>query len=285
MQPPTEITLPVRKGRAALFSPLLTLLVLTFRQHIHGRRLYILAGLFLLPLALAVLLRSVGAGPTPSEIEFALLFNLIPHALAPLTALLYASGMIQDEIEGQTLTYLLMRPLPRTALYLTKLLGTFLMTTLLMTGGVAIVYVAIYWGEPGFWDTILPQRLPRVVAVLALGQATYCALFGAFMLLIRRSVLAGVIYIVTVEGILANVGFLVRRLTVVYYERVLFLTFLDAPARFVAEWREDWAIDLTEVPSVQRCIWTLVGASIVIALLSAWRFSRREFALKTPEGN
>ena len=45
-------------------------------------------------------------------------FNLIPHALAPLAALFYAAGIIQDEVEEQTLTYLLLRPLPRWALYL-----------------------------------------------------------------------------------------------------------------------------------------------------------------------
>ena len=47
-----------------------------------------------------------------------LVFNLLPHGLAPLTALLYAAGVISDEVEEQTLTYLLMRSVPRWALYL-----------------------------------------------------------------------------------------------------------------------------------------------------------------------
>ena len=49
--------------------------------------------------------------PAAENLQFALIFNLIPHALAPLAALLYATGIIQDEVEEQTLTYLLLRPL------------------------------------------------------------------------------------------------------------------------------------------------------------------------------
>ena len=63
------------------------------------------------------------------NLQFAFVFNLIPHALVPLAALLYATGIIQDEVEEQTLTYLLLRPLPRWALYLIKLLATMLMTS------------------------------------------------------------------------------------------------------------------------------------------------------------
>ena len=51
------------------------------------------------------------------------MLNFIPHALAPLAALLYSAGIIQDEVEDQTLTYLLLRPLPRWALYLGQVAG------------------------------------------------------------------------------------------------------------------------------------------------------------------
>ena len=61
--------------------------------------------------------------PRAEKLQFALVFNLIPHALAPLAALLYATGIIQDEVEEQTLTYLLLRPLPRWAIYLRQAAG------------------------------------------------------------------------------------------------------------------------------------------------------------------
>src|SRR5262245_23358981 len=83
------------------------LFVLTLRQHLRGRRLLILSLLFLLPSVLAAVVRLLPYPPEPAALEFWLVFTLIPHALAALTALLYAAGMINDEVEEQTLTYLL----------------------------------------------------------------------------------------------------------------------------------------------------------------------------------
>ena len=116
--PVTPVTSAVRGGFD--LTALTALFVLTLRQHLRGRRLLVLSLLFLLPSAMVCLFRLGHHPPNPGHLEFATVFNLIPHALATLTALLYAAGMIQDEVEEQTLTYLLLRPLPRWALYLTK---------------------------------------------------------------------------------------------------------------------------------------------------------------------
>ena len=71
-------------------------------------------------------------GSNPAEVlDFSFLFNLIPHALAPLAALLCAGGIIRDEVEEQTLTYLLLRPLPRTAIYAVKLLASLITAAIL----------------------------------------------------------------------------------------------------------------------------------------------------------
>ena len=106
------------------FIPLWTLYVLTFRQHLHGRRWIVMAILFLVPPALAILIRATASDAPIVVIEFLLVFMFIPQALLPLIALVYAAGIIQDEQEEQTLTYLLIRPIPRWAIYFVKLLAT-----------------------------------------------------------------------------------------------------------------------------------------------------------------
>ena len=137
---------PARRGASAEMSALAALFALTVRQHTHGRRLFVLGGLYLLPCILAVVLRNL-PHPAPAEaMEFALVFALVPHGLAPLTALLYAAGIISDEVEEQTLTYLLLRSVPRWALYLTKLAATLCVTTALVAVAVAALYVAIHAG-------------------------------------------------------------------------------------------------------------------------------------------
>src|SRR5438552_4914322 len=72
------------------------LFVLALRQHLRGRRLLVLSLLFLLPSVLAAIVRFAPHPPPPEHLEFVFVFNLIPHALATLTALLYAAGIVQD---------------------------------------------------------------------------------------------------------------------------------------------------------------------------------------------
>ena len=75
-------------------------------------------------------------------------FMFIPQALLPLVALVYATGIIQDEQEEQTLTYLLVRPIPRWAIFMVKLLATLTTTVLLTAVFTALTYVAVYIGGP-----------------------------------------------------------------------------------------------------------------------------------------
>ena len=58
---------------------------------------------------------------------------------------------------------LLLRSVARWELYLTKLLATLCVTTLLVTTAVLALYAAIYAGTPEFWNEALP-RAARVVA-------------------------------------------------------------------------------------------------------------------------
>src|SRR5438874_13486455 len=100
------MTQTVSVPQRMVFSSVWTLFWLTVRQHVRGRRLLVLSFLFLLPSLIAILARNASHAPRPAEIEFVTIFVLISNALVPLTALFYASGMIPDEIEEQTLTYL-----------------------------------------------------------------------------------------------------------------------------------------------------------------------------------
>jgi ABC-2 type transport system permease protein len=261
---------------------LAALFVLTVRQHTHGRRLLVLGALYLLPCALAVVLRSLPRPAPADALEFALVFSLLPHGLAPLTALLYAAGVVSDEVEDQTLTYLLVRSVPRWELYLTKLLATLCVTTALVAAAVAGLYAAIYAGTPGFWGEALP-RAGRAVVVTALAQVGYCALFGFLGLLTRRSLIAGIAYIVAIEGVLANLDFVGRALTVVYYVRTLTLRWLDLPPEQLRRCQEVWGMaDPERLPSSGQCVLTLLGFGAAVSVLSALWFARTEFRVKTP---
>jgi ABC-2 type transport system permease protein len=212
-------------------------------------------------------------------LQFALVFNLIPHALAPLAALLYAAGIVQDEVEEQTLTYLLLRPVPRWAVYLIKLLATWLITSALTAVFTAATYAVIALTARGPVAPGLVAQILKTAGLLALAQAGYCGLFGFLGLLMRRSLFVGVAYIFLFEGLLASSDIVVRKMTVMYHFRVLALRWLEPASG------KQWSIDLKTAPEAQTCVLVLLGMGLVLAAVSAFLFTSREFRMKTPEGN
>jgi ABC-2 type transport system permease protein len=251
---------------------------LTVRQHSRGRRLIVLAVLFLVPAALAITVRYFNPSLGETHVELAIALTILPHALVPLSALLYASGMIDDEIENQTLTYLLVRPLPKWAVYVAKLLATVLVISALVVLFTLVTYAAIYAGAKPLWNSGIPVRALKVATLFALALCTYCAIFGWLSLLVRRSLVVGAAYIILFEGLLANIPFVARTLTIMYYFRVL-------TERWTGQTVSQWSVDLNEAPSAVTCVGVLAGATVLAsAAASAW-FSWREFRVKTPEGN
>jgi ABC-2 type transport system permease protein len=266
--------LPSPRALASLF-------VLTLRQHIRGRRLLVLALLFAIPSALAAVVNLLSQFPPPAtEVQFVFIFNFIPHALAPLAALLYATGIIQDEVEEQTLTYLLVRPLPRWAIYVVKMLATLLVIAVLTAAFTTITYAVIALTRSNPINAELMQQAMKTSLALALAQFGYCGLFGLLGLLMRRSLFVGVFYIFLFEGLLASFDTVMRRMTIMFYFRVLVLRWLNP-----ANGSKDWAINLTTAPGVQTCVLTLLSIGVVLTAVAAVIFAVREFRMKTPEGN
>ncbi|HLN33128.1 MAG TPA: ABC transporter permease [Gemmataceae bacterium] len=288
-KPHAARVLPGAPGRASAFvdaGAVGALFWLTMRQYCRGKRLLILSLLFALPTVIAILARSTSPEQRLAGLEFGMIFSLIPQALVPLTALLYASGMIQDEIEDQTLTYLLIRPLRKWTIYVVKLCATILVTILLSAVFTMTAFVAVHWGTPELWQEALFWRVLKTFGLLALTLVAYCSIFGWLSLFVKRSLVAGVAYIIVLEGILGNIDFAVRRLSVIYYFRVLALRWLHADwATGRGGAAENWSIPLDSAPSASTCIEILLAAGLVATVLAAAIFTTREFRVKTPEGS
>src|SRR5436190_24224792 len=99
----------------------------------------------------------------------------------------------------------------------------------------------------------------------------------------RRSLIAGVAYNVLLEGVIANLEFVGRKLTIVYYSRILILRWLELPDLVQRQWLRAWQLNLEKMPDALECIETVVIASVVVTLFAAWWFQRSEYAVKTPE--
>ena len=176
------ISLPHGLDPMALF----TVLRITVARQNRGLRLFVLAGLFALPIVFAVLIRQYAPRYRPAPVESRLLFLLIFPALVPLSALLLATGMVQDEIEEQTLTYLLIRPIARWAIYLAKLSGTLVVSWARAAIFTVATLAVIDWGQVPMTGGEPFRRAAIVAGLLALALGAYSALFGALSLLVRR---------------------------------------------------------------------------------------------------
>jgi ABC-2 type transport system permease protein len=288
-----QATRPRASGRIS-FSSLTTLYVLTLRQYVHGKRWMVMGALFILPAALAILLRATAPKIPGGGLEFLIVFMLIPQALLPLVALVYASGMLQDEQEEQTITYLLIRPIPKWALYLVKLLATLTTTVILTAFFTALTYAAIYVGGDAGGENILLRCL-KTISIHGLSVVAYCCLFGLISVFTKRTLLAGIVYIVIIEGVLANLPIGIRLITVIYYARLIAyrsLSFvIQVPHGTEEHASTAWKLDLRRDPNLLNhpelgtCLVVLLVASLVCALLAAFLCSRKEFYVKTPEKN
>ncbi len=256
---------------------LMALFGLCVRQNCRGRRLLLLILVFSLPALLAILLRNVMRGEPNAQMESSLVYGLLTSALVPLAALLYACGMIGDEVEDQTLTYLLVRPIPKPALYVLKLVATIVIVFGLAAVFTVVTYGCLYIGTPEFSSEHIPLVAGQTIALLALAVTAYCALFGFLSLLFRFALLIGVVYIMLFEVLLANIDFVARRLTVTYYFKVL-------EEHWMHRFPQVFQFDMTKVPSASTSAWTLALFSLLITAIAAWIMAGREFRMKTPEG-
>jgi ABC-2 type transport system permease protein len=269
-----------------------TLYTLTLRQQLHGKRWIVLSLLFLLPAALALTVEQSRTKIPPVALEFVFAFMFIPQAVLPLAALIEASGIIQDELEEQTITYLLIRPIPRWTLYVVKLLGAMTTTIAMMAIFTSVTYAVIY----GFHSDADPtRRCALAIGIHGLAVICYCCIFGLLGLLTKRILIGGIMYIVVVEGLLANLAFGIRLVTVIYYARLIayrVLPFnLTTPAGTENLSADAWQLDLIndpqllEHPTLQTCLMVLIAASLILVTVGAVICSGREFHVKTPEKN
>jgi ABC-2 type transport system permease protein len=273
-------------------SGLWTLYALTLRQHMHGKRWIVMLILFALPAGFADIVRLTNHRVPSIGIEFMFVFMLIPHGIIPLTALIYSTGIINDEQEEQTITYLLIRPLPKWAIYVVKLLAT-LTTTVVLTWLVTVVtYGAIYLGA----DSTVPDvwlRCLKAAGILSLAVVAYCCLFGLMSLMTKRVLLAGIVYALGVEFVVASLPVGIRLIALNYYIRLIAYRSLDfvyseyGRAENIAanawHFRDD--PNLIHHPTMQTCFIVLLSACVVFTALAAFICTRREFHVKTPEKN
>ena len=196
------------------------------KNGVHSRRTIWMAILSLIPVACTVVVWLVkplleGAGVYISSLYNQMFFILFLHFLLPLMCVFIGTAVISDEVEDRTLPYLLVRPVPKWKMVLSKMLAGCLTITLLLFASALITYSSLTLSD-GFsgWTRDL-DRLMRSLGVMLLGLLAYVPLFALLGGTLKRPVLAGLLFVFGWESAVAFFPGNVKLFTIAHYLHVL----------------------------------------------------------------
>ena len=162
----------------------------------------------------------------PGYIFYSNAFTFV-HYYILLTALFYGTAVVAEEIEGNTLTYLFSRPVPKPAILIGKAaaawtVGAAILAPLLFVTFSLFTLVdgLIYSGGISNFTINLPTLLEDVALALA-ALAVYVALFTFIGSFFNRPVMVGIVIAFVWETWVAFIPGVTRKLTVMHYVQSL----------------------------------------------------------------
>jgi ABC-2 type transport system permease protein len=187
------------------------ILGLTLRQQVFRRSTLLLIGLALLPVLLALLFRLTDNDENPQTWTSEVLYRgLIITAVLPLTALMFGTSVLGDELEDGTAIYLLTKPVPRWEILVPKLIAPWILTSLILVASTVLSgLVAI---DSGGREVVYGAAIAVV-----LGSLVYTTLFVMLSVLSTHALIIGLIYVFIWEGAVAGLFEGVRYLSVRHY--------------------------------------------------------------------
>ena len=192
-----------------------TILLLSVRQLNSRWRLLVIMLLAALPVALTALLNALAGGDSDFGEGFIniVLDGMIIGAILPIVMMVLATVAFGHEVEDCTLSYLVLKPLPRSRIVLSKLLAS------IVVGGPLVIasgVIATLLGPQGSGQAALAVGL-----ALFAGVVTYAAIFTWAGLISSRALGFALVYVFLWEGLLSTVLGGVRYLSIRGYSLAL----------------------------------------------------------------
>jgi hypothetical protein len=169
----------------------------------------------------------------------------------------FAGGVVADELDAQTYTFLWSRPLPRWTVLAGKLMGAIPVVMVVIVASGAVGWKAL---EPeGLVDT---DALLSACVALVIGSIAACTVAaGIGTLVVRHPIVAGIVYMLLLDVPIGHIPFSLRHLS---------LSFQISELAGVGEVGVDALVSLAWIAGV-TLVWLIVGL---------WRVGRLEGAAK-----
>jgi ABC-2 type transport system permease protein len=267
----------------SLLASSLRIFDLSLGQMLWSRRAVFLAILVGGPVVLSLAIRVISTlnlGPPrqgmrlSGEALFGLMIWLLYiRFIVPVLGVFYGTSLIADEIDDKTITYLFTRPIPRAAVLFGKYLAYLVCTTLIVLPSVVLVYFLIVPIRGGSIGGSFPS-LAADLGMLAVGLASYGALFGLVGARLKRPLVIGLVFAFGWEpAVLLFPGYL-KRLTVAYYLQSL------VPHAMPDDSASSLLLRIvTDVPSLGVSLLSLAILTAVTLWLAGRATNRREYVL------
>lgn len=158
----------------------------------------------------------------PEQVFDTLMSTAIIHFLVIFVTLFYGTALISEEVEGKTLTYLFVRPIPKPTIMFGKYLALVWISSLLVLPTIFLSYLILYLGpdlRPFMEDM---GTLAKDLGVVFLGLLAYGAMFALIGAWLKHSILAGLVYAFGWEGIVSYLPGFTRKLTITHYLQSIF---------------------------------------------------------------
>ncbi|HET8644550.1 MAG TPA: ABC transporter permease subunit, partial [Vicinamibacteria bacterium] len=177
-----------------------TVFDLALEGMLWSRRSLFMAVLLALPILFAVLYRVLLVAKLPARITAGDLYSVVVaffyvrNAL-PLVALFYASSLIADEVESRTITYLLTRPIRRSAVLFGKFAAYCATTLALALPALVLTFFLLHTQRGRQGVSAAAPDLLRDLGVVALALLAYGALFTLLGVFLKRPLIPGLMFL------------------------------------------------------------------------------------------
>ena len=251
---------------------------LSLGEMLWARRTLFMAALVAAPVLLAVVARIVlangeavirinGARVGSAGMFGAMIGVLYLKFIIPALGVFYGTSLIADEVEDKTITYLFTRPIPRRSIVMGKYLAYVVCTTSVVLPSVMIAFLLMV---PLAFGPLVTD-----LGILALGLAAYGALFLLAGVVLKRPLVAGLVFAFGWEQIALVMPGYLKYVTIAYYLQALAPQAI--PAEDTLSLLQAASRDVPSAASSLFCLLLVLVASLVLAM---WTVERREYVLE-----
>ncbi len=240
---------------------------LSVRQFTGGKAVRAVFALGLIPAMFAIIYRIDPDIERPRRFLDGIITDVMLPSVLPLAALILATGAFGDEIEDRTLPYLMLKPITRFRIVFEKLLASAAVSIPIVAIGGVLSWFLVFTGDGG--ENM--DMLWAILAATAVGVILYSSIFMLMSLLIRRAILASIIYSIVWESVL---GRFVPGLRYLSIRQVVTSVYTSTIQKLDPAGRGDVGLGNDKAFGLQGAVVGAIVVCVIAILLSTWRLRK-----------